>query len=161
MTERAVSPDQVTAFTPLARVRSFVQDHADEGVHCPACDQFAKVYRRKINAGMAHALIEMYRHAKTDWFYLPPITRRWQGRDEAGLRYWGLIEEATEPREDGGRKGWWRVTSDGEQFVRGTTTQPMYALVYDGKVLGFDGNRAGIRTALGQKFNYNQLMRGI
>jgi hypothetical protein len=133
----------------------------DKGANCPLCGQLAKMYRRKINAGMAHALIEMYRHGRADWFYLPDITKRWQGRDEAGLRYWGLIEEASTPRPDGGRAGWWRVTDKGIAFVRWNLKVPKYVLVYDGRVFGFDGPDVDIKDALGTKFDYHDLMNGV
>lgn len=147
--------------TTLGEARDWLRERVAHGERCPCCTQLAKVYRRKINAGMAHALIQMYRHAGTEWFYLPNITSRWQGRDEAGLRYWGLITEATEKRDDGGRAGWWCLTPLGERFVRRHIRVPKYALVYDGRCLGMEGDLVGIRDALGDKFNYDELMRGI
>ena len=147
--------------THLGSVIAYVREHAEQGVTCPACTQLAKVYRRKINTGMAHALIEMFKHARRDWFYLPEITSRWQGRDEAGLRYWGLIEEAKEARPDGGRAGWWRVTEQGEQFIRCRARVFKYARVYDGRCLGLDGDPVSIRESLGEKFDYDAMMAGV
>lgn len=154
-------PPTMSMNTPLGEVVAWLRENLNSGVNCPACTQLAKVYRRKINSGMAHALIEMYRHARREWFYLPDITDRWQGRDEAGLRYWGLTEEASEPRPDGGRAGWWRVTEEGERYVNSLLRMPKYAQVYDGRCLGLEGEPVSIREALGSKFNYDELMLGI
>jgi hypothetical protein len=142
----------------LGAARDWLRERVDEGVACPCCTQFAKVYRRKINSGMAHALIRMHRHAGSDWFYLPDITAQWQGRDEAGLRYWGLIEELQEKREDGGRAGWWRITPLGTRFVRRAVRVPKYARVYDGRCLSLVGEPVSIIDALGDKFDYHELM---
>lgn len=145
---------------PLLEARNWISEklNGGESVICPCCGQHAKIYKRKINAGMAVALIKMYRHAGRDWFNLPAIHNQWQSRDEAGLRYWGLIQEARERREDGGRAGWWRVTEDGERFIRGITPEPKYALIYNGTRIGFDGDPVFIRDCLGDKFSYEELM---
>lgn len=143
----------------LVQAKAWLRAKIDEGARCPCCNQMAKVYKRKINSGMAKALIVMYKHAGTDWFYLPDIRSRWQGRDEAVLRYFGLIEEATERRDDGGRAGWWRVTDVGQLYVLNRAQTYKYARVYDGKCLGLVGDLCGIKEALGDKFDYSELMR--
>lgn len=145
----------------LDEARAWLRKHADEGAKCPCCTQLAKVYRRRVTSGMAQALIIMWQLRGTDWFYLPDIAHKWQGRDEANLRHFGLIEEAGDRRPDGGRKGWWRVTREGEAFVKGEITIPKYARIYDGRHLGFDGAETiSIRDALGARFNYDDLMAG-
>jgi hypothetical protein len=141
----------------LGAAREWLRQRVDNGAKCPCCTQFAKVYRRKINSGMAHALIQMYRHAGTEWFYLPNITSRWQGRDEAGLRYWLLVDELQEKREDGGR-AWWRITPLGERFVMRQIRVAKYARIYDGRCLSLTGEPVSITDALGDRFDYNELM---
>lgn len=148
-------PPVLSSDIPLGSVIAYVREHAEQGVTCPACTQLAKVYRRKINTGMAHALIEMFKHARRDWFYLPEITSRWQGRDEAGLRYWSLIES------DPDRVGWWRVTEQGEQFLRCRARVFKYARVYDGRCLGLEGDPVTVRDSLGEKFDYDAMMAGV
>ena len=76
--------------------------------------------------------------------------------------YWGLMEQADGQREDGSnRVGWWRLTMLGQEFVMRRTTVPQYARVYNGRCLGLVGDPVDIRTALGTKFNYDDLMRGV
>lgn len=145
--------------TPLRIARDWTRKRADEGVDCPCCTQRVQVYKRKLNSGMARSLIAMYALARTDWIHVPTAIGA-RSREEGKLAYWGLVEESPDPREDGGRAGWWRVTDRGKQFVLGHITIPMYARIYDGKVLGYDGAFVDIKAALGTKFNYDQLMRG-
>jgi hypothetical protein len=149
--------------TTLEEAQEWLRSRVDAGATCPCCSQHAKVYKRKVTSGMAQALIIMYRTHQRSWFYLPDLARQWRGRDEANLRFFDLIEEATERRPDGGHKGWWRVTRKGEAFVQGTATVPKYARIYNGRRLSFDRTepQVSIRDALGTKFSYDDLMAGV
>lgn len=144
----------------LAEARDWLRTRLDEGEHCPCCTQYAKVYRRKINSGMARSLIAMYRISPTDWIHLPTQVGA-RSREEGKLAYWGLVEEENSIRPDGGRAGWWRLTQKGRIFVQGNTALPKYARVYDGRCLGLiTGETATIHDALGTAFSYDDLMRG-
>lgn len=138
-------------------VAGYVNAHRDKGVVCPACGQYAKVYKRKINSGMARSLIAMYRAGGTSWVDVTKVTDR-RSREEGKLAYWGLVEEFPEGREDGGRAGMWRVTNLGASFVNGHCSVPQTAEVYNGICLRTYGPETSIVTALGDKFDYRELM---
>jgi hypothetical protein len=148
--------------TTLEEARQQLGDALEEGTRCPVCDQHAQVYRRSIHAGMARALVLMYREHGTEW---QDKTETLKGigsaaRDESLLRYWLLLEEHPGPREDGGRAGWWRVTSLGKAFVVAGLRVQKYALVYNGSCLGFEGDRVSIHHCLGKRFNLARLLEG-
>ena len=143
--------------TTLKEVKAYLRENVEEGVDCPACTQLVKLYKRKINSGMAVSLIKMYRSAGLEWQHIP-TTIPAKSREEGKLRYWGLVEEEMERREDGGRAGWWRVTEKGRDFALGRITVPKYARVFDAKLFALEGEEVGIREALGDKFDYNELM---
>ena len=104
----------------------------------------------------------MYHVYGTDWGHLPSTaTLSRLGGEFARLRYWGLVEEATTPRPDGGRAGWWRITDRGRQFILNRITAPTYCKVYNGHVQGFEGPWVSVKQALGKKFDYNDLMNGV
>lgn len=131
----------------------------DAGAICPCCDQFAKVYRRRIYSTMARQLITAWRAVRDDpsvWFHVP--TAVGYGGDICKVHYWGLMEESPAVREDGGKAGWWRFTELGAQWVQGHATVPRYAYVYNGNALRLDGPPATIREALGDKFDLRELM---
>lgn len=157
MTERAFSDDMT-----LAEARDLLRTLVDDGHDCPVCTQLAKVYRRKINSGMARSLIEMYRVGgpALDWVHVPTQIGA-RSREEGKLAYWGLVEEEHQERDDGGRAGYWRVTTKGVQFVSAQIKVPKYARVYDGRCLSLTGDEVTIREALGSKFNYDELMAGV
>lgn len=143
----------------LGEARDELRELVDHGHRCPLCTQFAKVYRRKLNSGMAVSLIRMYRRAGLGWVNVPDEIGA-RSREEGKLRYWGLVEEAGELRDDGGRAGWWRVTPDGAAFVLLRARVPKYARVYDGRCLGLGGDLVTIRDCLGERFDYGELMNG-
>lgn len=131
----------------------------DNGEHCPLCGQMAKIYKRKINATMARTLITLWRSAGGEFAHGPSLPG--DTHEISQLVWWGLVEEEARVRPDGGRAGWWRMTDKGIAFVRGGLNVPKYAKIYDGRVLGFDGDPVTVRDCLGSKFDYSELMRGI
>lgn len=147
-------------FTTLAEAKAWlVEQLHNGGAICPCCAMFAKVYKRKLNANMARALIVGYRTAGLDWFHAP--TTVGDRGELAKLRYWGIVEEEKALRPDGGRAGWWRVTHpSGLLFVQGLASVPAHALIYDSHLLKLDetDGRLTISEALGDKFNYRELM---
>lgn len=131
----------------------------DHGDHCPLCGQMAKVYKRKINATMARTLITLWNVAERDFAHGPSLPG--DTHEISQLVWWGLVEEESRARPDGGQAGWWRITDAGISFVMGTASVPKYARIYDGRRLGHEGDPVDIKDALGTKFSYEDLMRGV
>jgi hypothetical protein len=131
----------------------------NNGARCPCCNQYTKVYRRQINSGMARSLIAMYLHGpQGQWVHLPTQVGA-RSREEGKLRYWGLVEEQVDvQRSDGGRAGYWRLTPAGRAWVTGQSTVPKFVAVYNNTVLRKFGDPIHITHALGDRFNYGELM---
>jgi hypothetical protein len=148
-----------TNVVTLAGAREAVMTMRHTGLACPCCDQYARVYRRRLNASMVRALLCMYVEAgTTDYVHTPTLLAGKRG-EEARLSYWSLIRESDGERTDGGRRGWWRVTDRGELFLNGDITVPSHALVYNGRCLQLDGDPIGVRDALGSGFDLRELLR--
>lgn len=145
--------------TPLSEVIEWLHERIEEGVVCPACDQFAKVYKRRTISGrMACDMISAYRAVGAlEWFHLPDYDT---SRETSKLAYWGLIEEKPGMRDDGSRHaGWWRITTAGQMFIRNKRVVPKRAVVYNGKLLTLDASEfVSVTDVLGSKFNYGELM---
>lgn len=151
--------------TTLAEARKHVAANSRDGVICPCCTQLVKVYRRKLNSGMARCLIHMYRyHAQhgDEWCHVHHylVERGQYDGDFPKLRHWGLIEVLEGERADGSsRVGFYRITAQGRAFVREEVDAPRAVFLFNDKVLAVDEEeRTTIRTALGDKFNYDELM---
>lgn len=144
----------------LAQARALLREQVEDGATCPCCTQYAKVYRRKITSLIARTLIAMHNAAGDDWVHVPSLVGH-QGGDGAKARYWGLTEEAEGTRDDGShRVGWWRLTPLGTAFVLGQARVPKYVRTYDGRLLSVvDGERIDIFDALGNRFDYRELMQ--
>lgn len=143
----------------IAAGKAWLLARLDAGEHCPLCGQMAKMYRRKINATMARTLITFYRTAGMDFFHAPELAG--DTHEISQLVWWGLVEEEARARPDGGRAGWWRVTTKGRAFVLGVLNVPKYAKIYDSKVYNLEGDPITIKDALGSKFSFQELMFGV
>ncbi len=157
MDETAERPD---GSWTLKDARAWLREQRVDGVRCPCCTQFAKIYKRPINSQQTRALILLYRLRGREWAHITRVDKSLEGNggDISKLRYWGLVEEADETRPDGGRAGWWRITARGEQWLHGQLLVPKFAYIFDTRLLELDGPPTSVRTALGTKFNYEELM---
>lgn len=157
--------------TTLAEAWKVIEAHAEDGLHCLLCGQPVQIYWRPITCEMAASLIRFYRWDKEhydEFVHLPTLLRRKQA-DETKLRFWDLIEPDLGVRDDGStRTGYWRITDQGRQFVRGHSQLPRYARTFNNVLLGLSDytrsgklrQRVGIQDALGTRFDYYSLMAG-
>lgn len=123
-----------------------------EGCRCPCCGLYNKVYRRKLNSGMAYFLIKLCRMVKDEDGWVVVKWGRTVTGDYSKLRYWGIIEQKK------GKSNTWRVTPKGSLFVLGCLDVPRYAFIFDSQCLGFSKEQTSIHDALGDKFDYTELM---
>jgi len=151
----------------LEEARKFVIDHRKDlpgGVICPCCDQRVKIYSRKLNSGMAYALIAIYRYFKQPnaerWLHVPTYKSLARlGGDVAKLCYWGLLERMPGKRADGStHQGFFRITPYGCAFVEKKAKAWSHMFVTNQKLVGYDKETVMITDALGDKFDYTQLM---
>lgn len=166
MSEPALDPLEFEPINPdntLRAARDWLDEHVADGVTCPCCGQFAKEYVRKLNRGMAEALIRMFLVSGSDW-QDKTLTLKGFGpaaRDESLLRHWGLLEEDHRPRADGGRAGWWRVTGRGAEFVLGRITVLSHVRLYDNEFRGLEGHSVVIDECLGEGFHRAELLATV
>lgn len=136
---------------------------SDEGVECPTCGNYTRVYKRVLNSGMARALVAIYRSFGRGFGHLPSLRLAHAddtparglyplGNEEPKMRYWCLLEE------DLTRQGYYRVTDTGEDWVLGHSHVPKYALIVNTRCVGLEGPPWSIRDALGTKFNLVDLL---
>lgn len=154
----------------LEEAKQFVQANLKRGTVCPCCGQHAKVYRRTINSTMARALMLIYQHLQKhptpDWIHVSSFLVHAKGDssiaggDVVKLRFWGLLERAVGVRPDGSNRiGEYKLTDLGRRFVEGAATVPSYVLLFNQELLGISPDMISIQDALGQAFNYAELMR--
>lgn len=162
---KTTSPSSPNDSWTIASAKAWLRNRLRKGERCPCCGQRAQMYRRKITASMVSTMAAVYREqtrqAKAGqgdpWVYLPDIPQH--SRDFATLQYFGLVAQRPVRREDGGKAGWWRLTPNGEDFLLGQLTASKYALVFDGRQFGFEGNQITVHD-IAPEFRYDELMVG-
>lgn len=150
----------------LKEARDWLRERLDDGEECPCCTQRAQTYKRKLNVTMIKALAKLARAQKNlhDDVYLHAPTVLDKDADlarEVGkLAYWDLLIEGTGKRGDGGHAGMWRVSLLGLEFLRGEKKVFKYARVFNGRRLGYDGDRIDINEVAGE-FDLRELLEGV
>jgi hypothetical protein len=152
----AVSEDYLPDELTLGEARVWLRERVEEGTTCPCCQQYTKLYaKRQLHGTIAATLINVYRRGE-EWVYLPSVPQR--SRDFAFVTYWFLAEQAKEKREDGVKKGLWRITPKGVNWVENRIKIPKYARVYDNQLIRLWGEPVSIIDVLGTRFDYPTLM---
>lgn len=134
-----------------------------KGTSCPCCGQFVKLYKRKLSTVMARGLISLHHLCKgnTDYHHVSKIMTKISptgSNDFSKLRYHGFIEEELNTNSAKKTSGNWRITPAGVAFVHKQLLAREYMLIYNTKLKGFEGDPINIEQALGNKFNYQELL---
>ena len=130
---------------------------------CPHCGRWAQVYKRSIRETIAVQLIRLYRlGGDTEFIHGSKLIPHGQTSmsDMTKAKYFGLI--VAMPHEEGRIKstGFWKLTQDGIDYVRGFLSIPEYCIVFDDRIIEFSHNKVFITDAIGLKFDYQELMSG-
>jgi hypothetical protein len=160
--------------TPLSEARDWLRERVERkgGGKCPVCSQHAEVYKRSVYATVARFLIGLYWMTPPDatipdaWVSARAVAERYglrlnEGGDRSKLRYWDLVDIPDAVRADGSpRTGYFRITSLGRAYAEDRHRIRKTAVIYDDRVLRFEGPEVGIRDALRKRFDYDALMNG-
>ena len=148
---------------PLREVREMVLGSVATGIICPCCLRWAKEYNRKLNSGMAASLCWLYRQRRKGWVDVANGPKYiLKSREIGKLEHWGLVQRKPHKEGDQGKKfsGFWRITEMGERFVKGLTVEPSHVVLYANVLQDVSDKLTTIIEALGDKFDYNELMEG-
>lgn len=137
------------------------------GVICPCCDQLVKVYQRSFTGVMARALIWLYWYQhlnQCQWVHVNTEGPAWitqSGGSFATMRHWGFIQERPPQSDDTDAKrcqGYWTITAYGKSIVH-LIRFPKYVYSFNMEKVGESRDvLTDIRTALGTRFNYQEMM---
>lgn len=152
--------------TTIIEAKAELRKNFEEGMTCPCCGQLVKEYRRKLTSAMAQALIAAYlwhkRNPGREWFHVSAFDMSaFRGGDWAKTKLWGLSIEMPNPNDPTKRNsGMWKLSETGKSFVRNRLIVPRYLYIYDNKVTRKSKEMTDIVAALGDKFDYSELMKG-
>jgi len=148
----------------LSEVRAEIEERKwKDGCICPACDQTAKVYRRKITDDMALFLAwlveQKVKTKETYHHYQKYKTRAHLGGDYSKLEYWQLMARMPkDENDDKASSGFWKVTERGYDFLIGKIKVPRYAFIYANRIEGFSDEQISFKDCLANPFDYPEIM---
>jgi len=155
--ERQVLSDARTEF--LDRIK------AGAKVHCPVCEKFCTKYERKLNSQMAIFLIKLVRRWERGggWIDVKDLLHSTAGgknsSDGTYLVQWDMIEAKASPNDPQHKEsGIWRPTPHGVNFARNRVRAPRSVHLYNNHRLAYSPLTVNIVEALGEKFDYVELM---
>ena len=147
--------------TTIEEAKKFLNDNFEEGTNCPCCHQNVKLYKVKLTGGMASVLIKFYKARKRDWVH-PIKELKTVNGDYAKLRHWWLLEKNQIHNYPSLKdSGLCRITTYGISVIVGDCLFPEKIKLYNNKFYGYSGEQITIRQALGNKFDYEELMNLI
>jgi len=151
-------PDEMTVGE--ARLK-LAEEMAHDLTNCPVCGCLAHVAKRSIHTAQAVGLVRIARAGGfEDYVDTAKITASNATMDVAKSKWWDLIVELEERRDDGGRAGWWKLTSLGRAFVYRQASVQKYVHVFDNRVQWRSGPLVSIVDCLHNRFDWHDLMYG-
>jgi len=149
----------------LTQARADLRSRLDDGVTCPCCDQYAKIYRRPLNANMSMFLCSLVKISRDRVAGGYPPWVSWRridhtSRDYSYARHWGLMVERPPDSTRARSSGFWKPTDKGIQFVMNQIRVPKRVHLYNNEVIGWDEETTCIVEAMGKNFDYAELMGG-
>lgn len=131
---------------------------SDEKIQCPCCSQTVKRYKYKLHATLAAGLVDLVLKfgERNDWIHASEIAH---GNNIGKAAHWGMIE--SKPNDDPKKKssGLWRPTDHGAEFVLNTSHRvPSHVFLFNATIYGWSETTTNINEALGNRFDYQELM---
>ena len=158
---------ELTKVITVRDAKSYLRANYEEGTLCPCCGQNVKLYKRKLNSGMAATLIRMYQGNGKEYVNVKQFLKLrglQNNHDWTLLHHWGLIEpkptllESAKEIANKKTSGIWRVTSNGIAFINNQSIVPKTRSFYNKKCVMRSTETTSIKEALGNKFDYEELM---
>lgn len=141
--------------------KAFRRALSEDGMKCPCCDRWGKIYGYRMNSTIARGLIWMHHHEDEFGWVNIQEGPRWLLRSKSlsTAKHWGLIERRPkDPTEDLRSSGVWRLTPKGIAFIKKRISVERTVFVFDDSVWKFSKDFMDVEAALGKNFSYYELM---
>lgn len=157
----------------LDQAKTYIKQNIKEGVKCPCCNGYVKVYNRSINSANAICLIELFKISEKHGyrFYhineLKELSKKFMkmvnGGEFARMRHYGFIMDQPKSDDKKNKKtsGYWILTTKGKKFVKGEIEVYKNMLILNNNVLGYEGDMVNISDCLDEQFDYEKIMSGF
>lgn len=144
---------------------NFFEAIKGEGTHCPCCDRWGKINSHTLSKAKARALVWLFQAGRKDpggWVNVPAEAPKEMLRTNqfTTMKHWRLVEKAGNDNPKLKSSGIWRVTPEGEYFLKNVTKLSKKAYVYNDKLMGFGGELVSIGEIHGD-FDYNAMLHDL
>jgi hypothetical protein len=149
-------------FTSVEEAKNWVSVNSKTACICPCCNRLVKIYKRKLNSGMAQELISLYMLSRNDFetkFYHHTQFAKVSGGELSKLTHWGLVSEKQSTINDEKTSGFWGITQKGIEFVENKIQVHKYIYLLDAELISHSEETTNITESLGNKFSYYELMK--
>ena len=142
----------------IAEAKTHLRDNWEEGTNCPCCGQKVKLWRKKPISTAVASLCKLVKMYDGKALHLDKFNVVKKDRNFNQLVLWGLIRPEYNEGETKRASGEWHPTAKGIMFVNEVRSIRKYVYTYDNKVVKFSDETITVREALGNKFNYQELI---
>lgn len=149
---------KVDLYTTIQEAQDFLNNFKYRGAICPCCNSKQKIWRKPL---IGTAIVELIKlcylfKIKKEEIHISMFSA--QRSNFYTLKYWGLIE-GSEKAEGKRTAGMWKPTEKGVDFIFNRIKIPSHAETKNNELLNLSGDPIDVITALGKKFNYDELMK--
>lgn len=151
--------------TTLSKAQDTVRQGAIDGVYCPCCGKWCKVYPRKLSAQMAQfliGLVEIYDRSRS-WVHVREVrgaSAEKAATDASYLVHWGLLIPKNRAKGEKSA-GYYKPTQRGVDFVFERTVERRKVYLYNNQPQRWSDETTSIREALGDTWDYDELFEPI
>jgi len=163
--EKIIIPKSDQDFKTLGEVKQVLRETLLQGVHCPCCTQFAKVYKRKLNKALSVCLLRAYSLYGRKKFHVKDLlmsdkifAANMNGGNFSTGAYWGIMKMIPNTDEDKRTSGYWILTDLGEQFLLKKLKLPKHIWMFNAALVKQSDELVSIDEALTLKFSYKETM---
>ena len=143
--------------SPRLELKQHIRDNVADGLRCPVCESWCKVYDYKLNRRHAALLLKFYDSVRlgscrlhNDFAHAMKLTTY------TTPKHWGLIERCEASLacdgddDDSENDGLWCITQRGEQFLKGQVSIPQRVSVLHDTVIDSSAELETIRDVWGR-----------
>ena len=161
-----MSKTTIPEFTYLSEAIEYINENVTgKGVRCPACEKRCKIDKRGFTSKMLRSLMLLREYDEQnpgEWCHTNYLEERGANRsgDVSSIRHWEMIEKKPGNKEGmNPRRGLWRITQKGYDFLDGKIRIPKAWLGFKGQCYGLDESKLiSVNIAWGVKFDYKEVV---
>jgi hypothetical protein len=156
----SINEMNVDYFTTLAESKEWLQKNVRNGVICPCCDRFDKIYNYSLPLSSVKALTRLGKISRMNTDYVAHYTEFNNNKSQTFVKF-QYINLVFQPETDEGStkktSGNWSITEKGIDFIQGRISIPSHLIIYHNELIGVSETNKYIDD-FWSDFNYKEMM---